>query len=170
MKFALAAAALLLALAVPARVQLQPHFEIDVPAGRAGLVDRNLYDEYSWLRENTVPSEFCFGMAPFYYTFHLRNPAPIEGYDATEYTRPEQVSALVQSLEAHRTPMIVLRGSQQFLTTTGLPSDHLGPFRAYLLANYKVTERFATGDDVWQRNSTSSPEIQSGAVSSNREQ
>jgi hypothetical protein len=153
-KLTLAAAALGLAIAVPAHVQLQPHLEIDVPAGRAGLTNRALYDEYAWLRANTAPGEYCFGMAPFYYTFHLRNPAPIEGYDPTDYTRPEQVSALVLALEKHKTPLIVLRWSPQFLMPTGLPSDHLGPFRSYLLDNYEVTKSFATGDDVWTRKPT----------------
>jgi hypothetical protein len=90
-------------------------------------------------------------MAPLYYTFHLRNPAAIEGYDATDYTRPEQVEALVSALEEHRTPMIVLRQSGQILTPSGLLSDHLEPFRRYVLANYGVTKRFVTGDDVWLR-------------------
>jgi hypothetical protein len=150
-KISLATAAILLSIALPLHVQRQAHFLIDVPSGRVALTDRALFDEYAWFRHHTQPGEYCFGLAPLYYTFRLRNPAPIEGYDTTDYTRPEQVQALVESLEAHRTPMIVLRGSAQLLKSTGLPSDHLGPFRAFLLTNYEVTKRFDTGDDVWER-------------------
>lgn len=152
-KFALAASALALAILLPARAQLHHHIYIELPAGRVALTDPALYDEYQWLSEHTHPGQYFFGMAPLYFSFHMPNAAPIEGYHPSEYTRPEQVAALVQAIEAHQVPMIILRWSPEFLKSNGSPSDHLGPFRTYLVSHYHVTKSFRTGDDVWERNS-----------------
>jgi hypothetical protein len=81
----------------------------------------------------------------------MRNPAPIEGFHASEYTRPQQVIALIDALESRRVPLIVLRESNEFLHVSGSPSDHLTPFRVYLIRNYQVVRKFSTGDDVWRR-------------------
>jgi hypothetical protein len=81
----------------------------------------------------------------------MRNPAPIEGFHASEYTRPQQVIALIDALESRRVPLIVLRDSNEFLHVSTSPSDHLTPFRVYLIRNYQVVKKFSTGDDVWRR-------------------
>ena len=84
-------------------------------------------------------------------SFHLVNPAAIAGYDTTEYTRPEQISALLQSLRTHPVPLMILPSEQKYLQPTGLPSDHLGPFRDYLYSNYVLTRTFPSGDEVWEQ-------------------
>jgi hypothetical protein len=147
----LASAALTLALAVPLHIQSRWHASLSLPAGRSAFLDPALYEEYQWLLRNTHPGQYFFGLPPLYYAFHLRNPAAIEGYDASEYSRPQQVIALVEAFDKHPVPLLVIRQSSELLRRRNSPTDHLEPFRAYLTSNYQLTNSFATGDDVWQR-------------------
>lgn len=151
-KVALASASLAIAIAIPVRIQTRWHGSLDLPAGRTAFLDRALYEEYDWLLQNTRPNQYLFGLPPLYYAFHTLDPSAIEGLHASEYTRPEQVSALVEALEDHRVPLIVLRESHDLLRETRSPADHLGAFRSYLTENYHIVRSFPTGDDMWRRN------------------
>jgi len=150
-KLGLSAVALVLAIAIPVRVQTKWHGYLDLPGGRTAFLDPGLYEEYRWLPGNTHPGQYFFGLPPLYYAFHMRNPAEIEGYHASEYTRPQQVIALVEALERHSVPLMVIRQSDTLLRETGSPSDHLTAFRVYLKQNYQLTHTFSTGDDVLER-------------------
>ena len=124
---------------------------IFLPAGRTAFTDHSLLEEYSWVRDNTHPGQFFWGMPPFYVPFHLTNPAAIAGYDSSEYTRPEEVSALIRALQQHQVPMLVLISEAKYHLSTKRPSNHLGPFVAYLHDNYLLIKTFPNGDEVWER-------------------
>lgn len=143
------AAALAIAMAV--RVQAGWVSCLDLPAGRTAFTDSSVLEEYSWVRDHTHPGQFFWGMPPFYVPFHLTNPAAIAGYDSSEYTRPEEVSALVQALQQHQVPMMILVSERKYQLTAKGPSNHLAPFIAYLHGNYRLTKTFANGDEVWER-------------------
>ena len=147
----LTAASVALAFAIPLRVQTRWHAYLDLPSGRAALLDPGLWEEYRWARDHTRPGQYFFGLSPLYAALRLRNPTPIEGLHPSEYTRPEQVTALVEGLERHHVPLLILRQSNNLLTSTRSPSDHLDPFRTYVFQNYMLIRTFATKDDVWQR-------------------
>jgi hypothetical protein len=151
LKVILAMAAVAVSVAAPIRAQTRWRACLDLPAGRSALQDPALYEEYSWVLRHTHPGQFFWGMAPMYPPFHLQNPAAIDGFDPSEYTRPEQVAALVQALEKHHPRLLILHQSLNLLRPTGSPSDHLQPFRVYLYENYHLTRTFATKDDVWER-------------------
>jgi hypothetical protein len=150
-KLILGGGAIALATALAVRTQLKQHLYLDVPAGRLAFSDRAVYDEYRWIGTSTQPGQFFFGLAPLYEAFHLKNPAPIEGIHPSEYTRPEQVSALVIALQNHAVPLVIIRESLNLLYMQQSPSDHLQPFRAYLRQNYRLTKTFPSGDDVWEK-------------------
>jgi hypothetical protein len=164
LKGLLAATAVSVAIAAPIRAQTRWRAFLDLPSGRAALQDPALYEEYSWVLGHTHPGQFFWGMAPMYPPFHLQNPAAIDGFDASEYTRPEQVTALVHALEKHRLPLLILHRSANLLRPTGSPSDHLQPFRVYLCQNYRLTRTFATKDDVWERMDSSDDSSEQGPV------
>jgi hypothetical protein len=153
LKAGLASAALVLALVGPVRTQVRWSLDLDLPGGRTAFTDRGQYEEYAWVLAHTHPGQFFIAM-PMYLPFHLLNPAPVGGFDTSEYTRPEQVTALVRALETHSVPLIILPSSKKYLHATGLPSDHLGPFRDYLCRNYALTQTFATGDELWEKKET----------------
>ncbi len=157
LRILLASTTVALAIAVPVYLQLRSAFYLDLPAGRAALFDPDLYVEYRWLRGNTYPGEYFFGLPPFYSAFHMLNPAPIVDFHASDYTRPWQVAALIEALERHHVSMLVLRRTHDFLWAEGNPSDHLEPLRVYVSRNYQLTRTFLTGDEVWRRIGTTAP-------------
>ena len=148
---ALAAGAIVLAICGSVRAQTRWRTEIDFPAGRTALTDRLEVEEYRWVLAHTHPGQFFFGMPPMYLPFRMQNPTPIEGFLPSEYTRPEQVAAMVQALQSHDVPLVILASGSKYPRATGLASDHLAPFRDYLCQNYQLTGVFATGDEVWKK-------------------
>lgn len=156
-KIALGGAAIALAIGVCVRIQIRWHACLDLPSGRTAFLDPALYEEYRWLVGATRPGQYFFGLPPLYYAFHMRNPAAIEGFHPSEYTRPQQVIALIDALESYRVPLIVIRQSRDFLDVRASPRDHLTPFRIYLTRNYQLARTFLSGDDVWRRIEAASP-------------
>jgi hypothetical protein len=159
LKISLASAAAALAIAVPVHLQMRSPFYLNLPAGRAALFDPDLYAEYRWLLGNTYPGEYLFGLPPFYSAFHMQNPAPIVDFHASDYTRPWQVAALVEALQSHQVPMLILRRTHDFLWTHGSSSDHLEPLRVYVSQNYRLAKTFPTGDEVWLRAGTPAADL-----------
>jgi hypothetical protein len=155
--FLLGSVAVVLAIVTTARTQIRPHQELNLPGGRAAFLHPDEYELYSWLLKNTDPGQYFFGLPPLYTPFHFRNPAPIEGVDPSDYTRPEQVSAVVEALQNCRVPLLVLRQSRIYLFAKKSASNHLGPLQEYISRNYQLTKTFRTGDEVWQRKRSDSP-------------
>ncbi len=151
LRILLGGVALALAVVIPARVQSRSYPTLGIPAGRVAFTDPALYDEYRWLLGATHPGEYLFGLAPLYFSFHVRNAAAIEGVHDSDYTRPEQVSALMDALETHRVRLLVLRGWHDLLHEKKSPTDHLDPLRIYIGQHYRVTKTFSTGDEVLER-------------------
>ena len=147
----LGGAAVAVSVVVPLRIQTQAHYYLSLPAGEAAFSDRGIYMEYRWVLENTYEGEYLFGLAPLYPAFHLRNPAAIEGFHASDYTRPEQIDGLVKALQQHHVPILVLFRTADFLWARGSVSDHLDPLRAYVKQYYHMAKTFPTGEEIWLR-------------------
>jgi len=90
-------------------------------------------------------------MPPLYVLFHLRNPAATESLDTPEYTRPEDIAAVLRALERHDVPIIMLPSEKLYPLTVNSPSNHAMAFVAYLHANYQLTTIFANGDELWEK-------------------
>ena len=150
-RIGLATAAVILALAAAVRTQTRWHAYLNLPVGRTALDDSGRYEEYGYMLGHTHPGQLFFGTPPVLFAFKLQNPAPIDVFVTAEYTRPEQVSATIQTLERFRVPMLMLNRQmyEQFVATS--PSDHLDPLRAYLLQSYRLTKRFQADDELWER-------------------
>lgn len=126
---------------------------LDLPTGRTAFTDRATQEEYSWILTHTHPGQFFWGLGPFYFPFELRNPASITEYDTSDYTRPETVAALVNALQQHEVPLIIIGSENTYPLTLNSPGNHLGPFVRYLRANYRLTMTFQTGYEVWEKSS-----------------
>jgi hypothetical protein len=147
----LAAVSLAIALAMVARTQTRPWAYLDLPAGRVAIADPAVYEEYRWTAEHTQPGQMYFGMPTMYVPLRLQNPAPIQAPAPSEYTRPEQIAAVIEALQTNRVRMLILRPSMYIPHLLGYPSDHLQMFQDYLYRNYHQTTTFLTGDEVWER-------------------
>jgi hypothetical protein len=157
----LAVVAILLAVVAPVRLQARQHPYLDLPAGRAAFSDPAQFQEYRWLLNRTRPGQYFFGMPPYFTAFHLVNPAAIEGFHPSDYTRPEQVVALVEALKAHPVPLIVFRQSRSYLFVPDSEQNHLGPFRDYVSGNYRMVKTFPSGDEMWEKVETPDASISS---------
>ena len=114
-------------------------------------MDSTVREEYRWVLTHTHPAQFFWGMLPLYVMFHLRNPAATESLDTSEYTRPEDIAAVLRALEQHDVPIIILPSEKLYPLTVNSPSNHAMAFVAYLHANYQLTRIFANGDELWEK-------------------
>jgi len=103
------------------------------------------------MAENTTPGQWYFGLPPLTLELELRNPTPMAELGPGEYTRPEQVDAIVHGIDMAKVPVIVLRPQMYSHDPLNLLADHLQPFREYLYAHYRNTKSFLSGDEVWER-------------------
>ena len=139
-----------IAIAMPLRVQERHWSYLDLPAGRAAIEDPAVYEVYRWTMAHTRPGQMYFGMPPMYLPLKLRNPAPIDAPGPSEYTRPEQIAAVIEALETNRVPLLLLRRSMYTPHALGYSADHLRSFQDYLYRHYRLTKTFSTGDEVWE--------------------
>jgi len=150
-KMTLATVAIALAVTAAVHSQTRPKTYLYLPAGRTAFTDNAVREEYRWVLTHTHPAQFFWGMPPLYVPFHLQNPAPTESLDTSEYTRPEEIAAVLRALQQHNVPIIILPSEGQYPLTINSPSNHAMAFVAYLHANYRLTSTFATGDEVWEK-------------------
>jgi hypothetical protein len=150
-KMTLATVAAALAVTVAVHSQTLPKTYLDLPAGRTAIVDSTVREEYRWALTHTHPAQFFWGMPPLYVPFHLQNPAATESLDTSEYTRPEDIAAVLQALQQHSVPVIILPSERLYPLTVNSPSNHAMVFIAYLRANYRLTRIFVNGDELWEK-------------------
>jgi hypothetical protein len=150
-RIGLGAAAVVLALAAAVRTQTRWHAYLDLPVGRTAFDNSERHEEYGYILGRTHPGQLVFGTPPVLFAFGVQNPAPIDVFVPAEYTRPEQVSATIQSLERYHVPMLVLNRQMYVQFSALSASDHLDPLRAYLQENYRLTKHFQTEDELWER-------------------
>jgi hypothetical protein len=100
---------------------------------------------------NTKPGQWYFGLPTLTLPLELRNPTPMAEMTRGEYTRPEQVAAIVQGIERVKVPVIVMRRLRNTPSSWDQLPDHLQPFRDELRLHYRNTITFPSGDEIWQR-------------------
>jgi hypothetical protein len=148
---ALGMISLAVALAQAAAVQLHHYDELDLPAGDVAIPDAKNAEVYRWMASRTHPGQWYFGMPPYTLPLALKNPTPIEAPGPGDYSRPEQIAAVVNGLERTQTEMLLLRPPMYIPHLLGYKADHLQPFHDYLLGHYRRIKTFRTGDEVWER-------------------
>ncbi len=73
----------------------------------------------------------------------------------TEFTRPEQVRAVVEALEEHQVRYVLcpVDFDYEVIAFSLSPSvNHLAPFLEYLRTHDHVVKTFEDSDQVWERN------------------
>ena len=138
-------------------IVMQRHWRgyVDLPTGRTAFLDRDEYEEFSWFAQHTHAGESFFNGTQLSFVLGLENPTTVDYVTVTEYTRPEQVSAAIQGLERHRTPLVVYYAHTYAPTPDLYPPgrmrSNLGPFLEYVARNYHLTKAFPQWQ-VWERN------------------
>jgi len=141
-----------LTLAVAEPLVRQRHWRsyLDLPTGRTAFLNPALHDEYRWIFERMHSPEPFFGDQLVSFALRLRDPAEIDFITPDDYTRPEQVANLIQSLERERVRYVLWYPDLD--SPPSIARDHLGPLRAYLRSRYHVARVFDGGDRIWERN------------------
>jgi len=93
-----------------------------------------------------------------YFPMGLRNPAKVPYVTTTDYTRPEEVLDVVDSLEKHRVRFVLWPLDLEVRAGNPSAGDHLGPLRTYLRAHYHVVRTFSDFDQLWERKHEWDPE------------
>jgi hypothetical protein len=134
-------------------MQLRPGQFVTLPTGRTAIPDAANYEVYRWTAEHTRPGQWYFGLSPFTLPLGLRDAAPVEGLGPGDYSRPEQVAAVITALEKTQPPLMIVLPEQYFLYQQATGANHLQPFYKYLYLHYKRTQRFSNGFEAWERSS-----------------
>jgi hypothetical protein len=119
---------------------------MDLPAGRVVVFNRTLADELKFLRDHTRPGDYFFGDPQFNYLLELRNPSPVACVTPSDYTRPEQVQQIIQSLEKYPVKYVYWSSVFDMPPPVAHTRNNLTPLRDYLLAGYHIARDFE-GDD-----------------------
>lgn len=126
---------------------------LDTPAGRTAFTHPMSYETMKWVLSKTQPGEFIFAGDSFaiYFALGLRDPSEITYITPNDYTRPEQVQNVINSLEKRHVRYVLW---DWYLDSSGVrssPGDHLNPLRAYLRRHYRVIKSFEDSEQVWER-------------------
>ena len=140
--------AIVLLVSLPVHLQLHWRGYVDLPIGRAATPDLMHYDEFQWFAGRSHAGESFFGSPQAAFNFSLDNPTPMDTVTPNEFTRPEQVDAVVRALASHQTPLVSLYPDIYVSHGAG---DNLGPLRDYVHENYHLVAVFHSGQ-VWERN------------------
>lgn len=145
---ALWTAAITSILYLPIGRQLHQHVTVNLPTGRVAFGNDKQYDKMLWLAQHTHPGETFLNDTNTAFALSLDSPGPLDFVTTTEFTRPQQIDALLQSMTDHRTRYIYLYPS---LTAPILTKNNLEPFLKYLGKNYHLAQVFSDGQ-ILERN------------------
>lgn len=147
-------AAFLVLICVGLSVQRQasPHFDLDMPAGRAAFLFEPTYAKYEWIGENTRPGDVIYEPSHpnYYFPFHLTNPTPLFNARDSEYTPAAQVGWVVRSLESRPPSLIIWPVSWSKDPGERVAGDNLAPLWDFVKNRYVPVHTFERIDDPAQ--------------------
>ena len=152
-------AIVVLAILKPIVTQTRWKGYLNLPTGRTVFFQPEYYEKAKWLAERTQPSDYFFGNTSLFFALRLRNPSRVPFLSATDYSRPEEVRDVVQTLEEHRVTFVSrFPGLDDPVNNAG---NHLGPLQLYLQDHYHVGKKFSNGDEFLERDRvpSSSPSV-----------
>lgn len=134
-------------------VQRHATGSLDLPSGRTAFLQTDLYQRFKWLSQQARPGDYFLeaSWANTYVALGLRDPAPVPFVTSCDYTRPEQVEAVVGALQTRRVRLVLWSPDLDVPQNASGGGDHLGPLRSALRTHYRVVKNFADGAQVWKR-------------------
>jgi hypothetical protein len=123
---------------LPLYRQVQQHVTLNLPVGQVGFNDPLQFQEFQWLAQHTQPSDPFFNQPVLAFYLQLDDPTGIGFVASDEFSRPEDVSAILQALERRPPRFIVLPPESRLRTV----HDHSAPFRQYVHDHYRLARTF----------------------------
>lgn len=138
----------IVALLVSISAQTRPRHIVALPIGRAVVYGDDTAAKLTDLARRTKPGEYFFQAAwlDLYFPLQLRNSSYVEALSPS--ATPGQVADVIRALEEHQVRYVVWSAR---LDAGSQGSDGLQSMRRYLKEHYRVVERFAPGEDLWER-------------------
>jgi len=146
---AVAALAFALAIGLTAERRLQWHGYATTPIGKVAMLDRSQCDEVNFLLGKTRQGEYLFGNNGLGFLLGLRDPARVPFVTSSDYTRPEQVADVVESLKNHPVEYVFWSPFLDLPQENPTSPSHLAPLYAYLISHYHIAKVFPNNDMLW---------------------
>jgi hypothetical protein len=102
--------------------------------------------EFQWLQQRTQPGDVLFNEYLVGLYLQLDNPTRADLVNNDDYTRPEEVTSIVQSLRQAPPKFIML--NPQSMGISGV-HDHSGPFQSYVQQHFCPLQSFQYGRDSY---------------------
>jgi len=152
----LCALALVFALLLPVSRQIQQNYTLDLPIGRTAFHDPHEFQEFQWLAQRTHPAELFYNQIGLSLYLALDNPTASEFINDGDFSRPEQVAAVLQAFQRNPPHFIVLYPESADSSDV---HNHSGPFRRYVHENYHLAQIFYLGqnsryEELWELGKT----------------
>ena len=128
--------------------QTRPRHILALPIGRAVVYGDDTAVKLTELATQTKPGDYFFQVAwlDLYFPLQLRNPSYVEALSPS--ATPAQVKDVIGALEEHQVRYVLWSARLDAGSPRG---DGLMPIRRYLKEHYRVVERFAPAEDLWER-------------------
>jgi len=128
--------------------QTRPRHILKLPIGSVVVYGDDTAVKLTELATRTKPGDYFFQAAwlDVYFPLQLRNPSYVEALSPS--ATPGQLKDVIGALEEHQVRYVLWSAR---LDTGSNGSDGLSPMRRYLREHYRVVERFAPGEDLWER-------------------
>jgi hypothetical protein len=124
------------------------------PTGRAALLDPDRFEKYRWILNHTRPGDFYFQAddCDQYFLLDLRNPAEVSFVTGGDYTRPDQVQNVIETLEKYQVGFVMWSAWLDVPRSPGGSPRELAALRVYLSAHYHPVKEFADNlEEAWER-------------------
>jgi 4-amino-4-deoxy-L-arabinose transferase-like glycosyltransferase len=157
-RYALWLVAVAFAVSMPLHRQMEWHGILSLPIGQTAFTNAVQMQEFQWLKQRTRPGDRFFGEYALGLYLQLTNPAHIVLINNNEFTRPEDVTQLVQSLQQAPPKFIVVY--PQMMGHSDV-HDHSVPYQIYVRQHYCPLRRFEydpdASEEIWGLRGPSPP-------------
>lgn len=123
---------------------------VETRVGPAGFSDDKWRDSVSSVLQTVPANRPCFGNHVACYLAGDVVVGPVNFIFPSDYMTSKQVQQLMQDLNSHQVPTLILRSIYYLAVEVGA-NDHLGPFRAYLHEHYRFVRILPNTDEIWVR-------------------
>jgi hypothetical protein len=144
------AASVVIGVLLLAQVYLHPLERLETPRGEV-FMDASSYEYCSTLERLTHVGVGYLGYPDFNFILALDDPTPVPWITPDGFTRPEQVQAVLTSMEKGQIRFLEWNSS---LEGHGGSDDNLSPVRAWVHGHYHWMASFDDGTEILALNST----------------
>jgi len=147
----------LFATALAYRQQTLSFTKLSTPTGNLAIYPEEQYKRIIWVGQELVEGDAFFETYPStYFPLKLRNPSKYSQILPYEYTQPNHIDEVVDSLRSDPPKLIVWDNSLNVPSTTRRPDDHTGPLADFVKSGYSPVgsefDVFGSPLQVWKRN------------------